>query len=217
MLDLNGTAEMIGRVKTMIVQDARSGQVPWTVPDYSALHSHVDANEYLIQAGQVYEPDDPASIAEINLIEDAVSAWLELGRLADYRKEHDPDDVADLVAHDAAAGLPGFTLVGPERGTGAWAWQVLGSLGEDERAAASTVCEMVALAMAYRTEARGAETDWVPLAATVIATLVDSMHGPGVAHEADTLLRWWRDLTDEERALTGVDLDGTCQAPGEAS
>lgn len=26
---------------------------------------------------------------------------------------HDPDDVADLVAHDAAVGLPGFTPVGP--------------------------------------------------------------------------------------------------------
>lgn len=102
MSALEDTTRIIGEVKAMIVEDAHNGVVPWTASAFSELHSYCDANTYLIDAGQVYDPDDQSTLDEINLIEDVVSRWLELGRLADMQ----PVRVTWLVTERYALELP---------------------------------------------------------------------------------------------------------------
>ena len=64
------------KVMAAITDDVRSGVVPWTVTNFGQLHDWVDANMYLEDAGQRYDPDDRDSMDEINAIEDEVSRRL---------------------------------------------------------------------------------------------------------------------------------------------
>jgi hypothetical protein len=57
------TAKTVGEyadlVMTFIDEDIDEGDVPWGVTDFSALHDHVDANEYLLHAGVPHGADIP--------------------------------------------------------------------------------------------------------------------------------------------------------------
>lgn len=74
-------AEFADRIMELIRADVAEGIVPADVKDFSDLHDHVDANMYLEDAGQVYDPDNPESIREINEIEDAITERLRNGAL----------------------------------------------------------------------------------------------------------------------------------------
>lgn len=85
-----GTADVAGyayrirkyadKIMEMIREDVAEGIVPATVTDFGELHSHLDANDYLIHAGQVYDASEE-SCDEINAIETEVSRRLARGDL----------------------------------------------------------------------------------------------------------------------------------------
>ena len=113
------------------------------------------------------------------------------------------DDVAAMVAHDAAVGLPGFTRVEPERNTLAWAESVIRrNLTPAVRAAAGAGM----LALARSVENYGPQATADQLNAGAADELLDRTHGEGTADLVDALLSWWRDLTEGGRARSGVSL-----------
>lgn len=61
------------RVMVLVDEDIESGQVPADVATFSDLHSHVDANEYLIQTDVPYDMND---LVMINAVSDEVSRRL---------------------------------------------------------------------------------------------------------------------------------------------
>jgi hypothetical protein len=68
-------------VLALILEDVAEGVVPPSAADFSELHSHVDANEYLIGVGQVYDPALQDSLDEINAVEDLVTERIRAGAL----------------------------------------------------------------------------------------------------------------------------------------
>lgn len=73
-------AQMAVQMIKEIRQDMEAGLVPVTVTSFSALHDHVDANEYLINAmdaaGEEFDPADEAQAARDNRAMDMVNVWL---------------------------------------------------------------------------------------------------------------------------------------------
>jgi hypothetical protein len=69
------------KVREMILDDVRGGRVPATVRDFSELHDHLDANDYLDQAGVQWgdSGDTEADLADVIAVQDAVHAWLQSG------------------------------------------------------------------------------------------------------------------------------------------
>jgi hypothetical protein len=69
---------IVGRMKSDIVADITAGRMPAHVRTFSALHDHVDANEY----GGLCDPDCPfdagtqADADTINAAQDEVDSWL---------------------------------------------------------------------------------------------------------------------------------------------
>lgn len=79
----------VAAVMALVLSDVADGVVPASAADFGELHSYLDANEYLEQVGQVYDPDVPGSLAEIAAIEDEVSRRIRCGALvADLLEEH---------------------------------------------------------------------------------------------------------------------------------
>jgi len=79
---------LVERMKREITADITAGIVPVDVPDFSALHDHVDANGY----GGLFELSSEAlnhdSISNIiNAAQTDVSEWLKTGRGALWVKE----------------------------------------------------------------------------------------------------------------------------------
>ena len=103
-----------------------------------------------------------------------------------------PDDVADLVAHDAAVGLPGSQ---------AWAAQILentpAGVREQIRGAAATVW----LSMAATVQQVGDETTHGWLLAGLVVDILTLVHGPGKIDEFRTALASARSLDAEARRL----------------
>lgn len=128
----------------------------------------------------------------------------------------DPDDVADLVAHDAAVGLPGWTRVDPEperiareQQALAWAERVLTAAkgrSEHDRQAIQTSAVIVMTALAKAVAKHRQYASVLSLVSTAATHMVDAVHGEGTAALIDALLSWWLELTDEEKALTGVEV-----------
>lgn len=84
--------DLVERIKTEILADIAAGIVPVDVPDFSALHDHVDANCY----GGLCELAPPAIHTEaisniINAAQADVDGWLKAGRGALWIKEHGRD------------------------------------------------------------------------------------------------------------------------------
>lgn len=73
--------KFVEKIMQMLREDAADGTIPYAVTDFRDLHSFVDANMYLEHAGQVYEPGNPASLAEINAITDDITRRLQDGEL----------------------------------------------------------------------------------------------------------------------------------------
>jgi len=71
-------ANYVRTVRAMILEDVRDGHVPPTVRDFSQLHDHLDANDYLAQAGVEWgdSGDTEADLADVNAVQDAVHEWL---------------------------------------------------------------------------------------------------------------------------------------------
>jgi len=134
--------------------------------------------------------------------------------MTDDELNHDPDDVADLVAHDAAAGLPGFARVGePQENTLAWAARILTRVPPATRAQTNIALEASMVAVARAVQNRAPKVTWQQLLESLLDELIETLHGPGVAVEVETLMSWWRDLDDDKRASTGVPLTRTLQPP----
>jgi hypothetical protein len=88
--------EIVGRMKAEILADVRAGRVPADVPDYSALHDHVDANCYgltealwqVMDARAGADTDDAHAAVRDRLFDlmnaamDRVDAWLKAGGLS---------------------------------------------------------------------------------------------------------------------------------------
>lgn len=89
---------------------------------------------------------------------------------------HDPDDVSALVAHDAAAGLPGFTQAPrtPEVGTLAWAEQVLNALPARQRRAASDALLLPLVSMANAVLRMGSDVTTAGLLDALVDDLIDA-------------------------------------------
>lgn len=68
-------------IKRQIIDDVRADVVPAAVRDFSDLHLHVDANEYLIQSGVPWETGDDGNVdlGPTNAVTDLVHAWLQQG------------------------------------------------------------------------------------------------------------------------------------------
>lgn len=78
-LDANGpVADAAADMKAEILADIASGKVPATVPDFSALHDYVDANEY----GGFCDEDRRGgwSTDDLVAVQGRVDAWLRAGR-----------------------------------------------------------------------------------------------------------------------------------------
>lgn len=75
---IDTVAEYADKVIGFIRDDVRDGVVPSNVKGFGELHQWVDANVYLIKAGQVYDGSEQ-SARESNAIEDAVTAKLVRG------------------------------------------------------------------------------------------------------------------------------------------
>jgi hypothetical protein len=71
---LDGLREAIAveRGKREILADVRAGRVPADVEDFSALHDHVDANEY----GGLCDDFGECSTDFANRVQDALDAWI---------------------------------------------------------------------------------------------------------------------------------------------
>ncbi|GAB3081162.1 hypothetical protein GCM10027053_52190 [Intrasporangium mesophilum] len=70
--------EAVRRAEQEILDDITAGIVPSTVATFSALHDHVDANEY----GGLTEDDAPErfGVEACNTVQDKVDEWLRAGR-----------------------------------------------------------------------------------------------------------------------------------------
>ena len=86
-------AAAVADMKTEILRDISMGDVPADVPDFVALHDHVDANDY---AGFT-DPNRRADwdVADLVTVQEAVHEWLKAGR-------REPVDLEDLPLSDAA-------------------------------------------------------------------------------------------------------------------
>jgi hypothetical protein len=71
-------AAAIADMKTEILRDIEAGTIPADVPDFVALHDHVDANDY---AGFT-DPNRRAEwdVPDLVTVQEAVDAWLKMGR-----------------------------------------------------------------------------------------------------------------------------------------
>lgn len=69
------------RIMQMLRDDAADGVIPYAVDNFGDLHSFTDANVYLENAGQQYDPADPVSLAEIIAIQDEITRRLQAGEL----------------------------------------------------------------------------------------------------------------------------------------
>jgi len=71
-------AAAVADMKTEILRDIEAGTLPADVPDFVALHDHVDANDY---AGFT-DPNRRADwdVADLVLVQEEVDAWLKAGR-----------------------------------------------------------------------------------------------------------------------------------------
>lgn len=77
-------ARYVTKVKAEINVDVLDGRVPGDVADFSALHDHVDANDYLITAGVPWDVDEATGETDLdptNDVTDAVNAWIVSGGL----------------------------------------------------------------------------------------------------------------------------------------
>ena len=111
---------------------------------------------------------------------------------------YDPDDVAALVAHDAAAGLPGFTRVEPGTpGTIGWAEQILNAAPAGTRRQVGSASSTVLLSLAATVQHVGPEVTRRRLLGGVVVDLLALAHGPGVLDEFRLHLRNARVLMDE--------------------
>lgn len=81
---------LIERMKSEILTDIQSGQIPGDVASFSALHDHVDANEYVGLCeekgaggfGADKSLGQEKAIAYVNAAQTAVHEWLASGRPA---------------------------------------------------------------------------------------------------------------------------------------
>jgi hypothetical protein len=80
-------AQRIDRSKREIEADMQEGVLPSDVPDFSALHDYVDANEYGglcedFQCPEVFTDDPEGDLwwAACNRIQDGVNDWLKSRR-----------------------------------------------------------------------------------------------------------------------------------------
>jgi len=80
-MDKARIARFADKVMAAIIDDVRSGAVPWTVTNFGQLHDWVDANMYLEDAGQEFDASNQDSLDEVNAIEDDVSQRLGNGVL----------------------------------------------------------------------------------------------------------------------------------------
>lgn len=122
--------------------------------------------------------------------------------------EYDPDDVADMVAHDAAVGLPGFTEVPAYQqiGTLAWADRMVRSASGETGRAVQAVCNVAVMATATTLHHLGPDLTRQQLLEGVLDDFLDVTHGLGTADEVHAVMSWWQSLTAEEQSLTGVQL-----------
>lgn len=90
-------AAAIADMKTEILRDIKAWVIPADVPDFTALHDYVDANDYagFTDPNRRAEWDVPDLVA----VQEAVDAWLRAGR-------REPDELPP-----AWAGGPRFRLV----------------------------------------------------------------------------------------------------------
>jgi hypothetical protein len=72
---MTSISEYADRIMAEIDGDIQAGHVPATVASFSELHDHVDANEYLTDAGYWWENTDE-SMAFVNAVEAEVSRRL---------------------------------------------------------------------------------------------------------------------------------------------
>lgn len=119
-----------------------------------------------------------------------------------------PDDVADLVAHDAAAGLPGFTAVpiDQQQGSLAWATRIMRDAPGDTQRVIREVSRVVLLSIATTVYHLGPQLTRDQLLGGMFDDFADALHGPGTADQVNAVMSWWESLTAEEQALTGVQL-----------
>jgi hypothetical protein len=73
------SATYADRIMAMVHEDMASGTVPRTVRLFTDLHSYVDANDYLTQAGMDAAADDEAAMSMISAVCEVVSARLSQG------------------------------------------------------------------------------------------------------------------------------------------
>jgi hypothetical protein len=141
-----------------------------------------------------------ATQAEGSTVEQAEAA-----AITEYEfEQHDPDDVAVIVAHAAAAGLPGFTPVSPQEGDWAWAKGFLTGLDPAAKLRADDASSALVVALAQAMTDHGPTPTRDQLVGGVADELIDDLHGAGAAELVGALWSWWWDLDDEERSMTGV-------------
>lgn len=131
-MDKARVAQLADTVMAQIIDDVRSGVVPWTVTNFGQLHDWTDANMYLEHAGQQFDASSQDSLDEVIAIEDEVSQRLANGTLTGggWRRatwtvqqthsmvlplallrphEHDGPLTLQTVSHDAIAEFEGDT------------------------------------------------------------------------------------------------------------
>ena len=129
-MDKARIAQLTDTVMAQIIDDVRSGIVPWTVTNFEQLHDWVDANMYLEHAGQQFDASNQDSLDEVIAIEDEVSERLTNGVLngGGWRRatwtvqqthrmvlplallpQHDGPLTPDEAGHDAIAAFEGDT------------------------------------------------------------------------------------------------------------
>jgi hypothetical protein len=71
-------AAAVKRGKREILDDVRSGRVPFSVKNFSELHDYVDANEYggLCDEDQPYPFSTDEWLTFGNAVQDALNAWI---------------------------------------------------------------------------------------------------------------------------------------------
>ena len=101
--------EMIGYHKDMIIDSIKMGEIPRFVEDYSALHDHVDANEYLISLCERFGMDNLEDTYLLNKITRGMDRWIQKGGIAtrhylqteeairDLRQDPDEDQMHELA------------------------------------------------------------------------------------------------------------------------
>jgi hypothetical protein len=83
VLDDRIIATAVERGKREIVSDAREGRIPIAVPSFSALHDHVDANEYGGLCDDGWDWDGDPDLVRANAVQGALDAWIRGGGLVE--------------------------------------------------------------------------------------------------------------------------------------